>query len=225
MSAIRVKSVVVDYGSGAEQVRALQDVTASFAAAQLACIMGPSGSGKSTLLSVLAGLRRPSSGEVWMLDQRIDHLSPRALADVRRRSVGLVFQHFRLLQHVNVADNLRVAAEVIGIDRAEHLIAAERALDAVGLRQKARRRLTELSGGEKQRVAIARALLGRPAVILADEPTAALDRDNVAGCLDLLRVLAASTGCAVVIVTHDQRVAERCDVLWAMEDGVLARRS
>lgn len=218
---IRAHCVTVTYGSGAERVIALRDVTATFTASRIACIMGPSGSGKSTLLSVLAGLRRPSSGEVWCNEERLDHLSSAALAEVRRRSIGLVFQNFRLLRNLNVVDNLRAAAEIIGLPRAEFGRAAGEALDAVGLSGKQLRPLWELSGGEKQRVSIARALLGSPMVLLADEPTAALDRENGLRCFQLLRSVCERVKCAVVIVTHDTRIAEGCDDLWRLEDGVL----
>lgn len=218
---IRVHEIDVEYGHGVERVAALRRVTATFAPAQVACVMGPSGSGKSTLLSVLGGLRAPSTGEVWLGDQRLDTMTPTELAAVRRRRIGMVFQSFRLLQHLTVIDNLRVAAEVIGIARRLQTEAAKAALALVALGNKSQRQLSELSGGEKQRVAIARAMLGRPAVLLADEPTAALDTENGWRCVELLREQATVGGCAVVLVTHDPRIAERCDTLWRMEDGML----
>lgn len=225
MTVIEVRDLIVNYGLGAERVSALRGVTAAFAPAQVACIMGPSGSGKSTLLSVLAGLRQPSSGEVWVCGRRLDTMTPALLAAARRESIGMVFQNFRLLQHLTVIDNLRVAAEIVGVPRARQVEVSQQALASVRLNDKARRRLSELSGGEKQRVAIARAMLGRPAVLLADEPTAALDTENGRRCFDLLRDQASTAGCAVVVVTHDARIAERSDVFWRMRDGTLTAGS
>ena len=213
--------MTVTYGSGAERVIALRTVTATFAASRVGCIMGPSGSGKSTLLAVLAGLRRPSAGEVWLNNERLDQMSAADLAEMRRRSIGLVFQNFRLLRNLNVVDNVRAAAGIIGIPRADAQSAVGDALEAVGLGGKQFKALWELSGGEKQRVAIARALLGRPSVLLADEPTAALDRESGLRCFGLIRTVCERVRCAVVIVTHDTRIADGCDDLWRLEDGVL----
>ena len=222
---IRASDVTVAYGAGAERVQALRGVSVSFAASQVACIKGPSGSGKSTLLSVLAGLRRPTSGEVWIHDRRLDTLAPSALAEIRRTSIGIVFQNFRLLRSLTVHDNLRVAATISGIPAQEHSTRIREALAAVHLTGKERRQLWQMSGGEKQRVAIARAVLSRPAVLLADEPTTALDKATALECLSLLRSLAADVNCAVVVVTHDPRVANRCDVVWRLEDGIMSEVS
>lgn len=219
---IRAERITVTYGRGVERVVALREASAQFVGGRMACIMGPSGSGKTTLLSVLAGLRRPDKGQVWLHDCRIDTLSAAALADVRRRAVGLVFQNFRLLRNVDVRDNLRAAGEVFGIPRDQQDSAARHALEAVGLSGKEKRSVWELSGGEKQRVAIARAILGSPAAILADEPTASLDGENGRRCSQLLREVCERMKCAVVIVTHDTRLADVCDERWRLDDGTLS---
>lgn len=219
---IRLDGVSVVYGRGPERVHALKEATAEFTAGQIACIVGPSGSGKSTLLALLSGLRLPTTGTVWFDGLRLEQLNEPERAALRRRDVGLIFQGFRLLRHLSVLENLRVAAEILDVPRGEQLERASTALRRVGLSDKGGRSLWELSGGEKQRVAIARAALCRPRLVLADEPTASLDWSNGHNCLELLEELASEA--AVIVVTHDPRVADLAPVLWNLDDGVLTRR-
>ena len=218
----RLEAVRVNYGEGAEQVVAVSGATAHFHSGEIAGVVGPSGSGKSTVLSLLAGLRRPDAGDVWVGDHRLNALRPRELAEIRRQSVRLIFQHFRLLASLKVVENLLIMAEIVGVEPRGRQSLARELLASVGLAGKEQRHLWELSGGEKQRLAIARALIGRPLLILADEPTAALDKDSASAVFDLLAACARTHGCGVVIVTHDPATAARCDVLWRLQYGRIA---
>jgi ABC-type lipoprotein export system ATPase subunit len=215
----------VSYGEGAEQVVAVSDATAHFQSGEIAGVVGPSGSGKSTVLSLLAGLRRPDAGDVWVGEHRLNALAPRQLAEIRRQYVRLIFQQFRLLASLTVVENLLIMAEIVGIEPPARQPLARELLAGVGLAGKEQRHLWELSGGEKQRLAIARALIGRPLLILADEPTASLDRSSASAVFDLLAACARTHACAVVIVTHDLATAAKCDALWRLQYGRIAQET
>jgi putative ABC transport system ATP-binding protein len=180
--------------------------------------MGPSGCGKSTLLHLLGGLDRPTAGEVWLADQRIDQMSERALADLRRSEVGFVFQAFQLMDELTVLENVELPALLAGRSPRSARNRASELLERVGMTQRSGHLPTELSGGQRQRVAIARALANEPAVILADEPTGNLDSAATTDMLRLFDSLRAS-GLTLIIVTHDERVAATADRLISMRDG------
>ena len=206
------------------QVPALASVDATFAPGEATAIMGPSGSGKSTLLHVAALLDPPSSGSVWLDDTCLsasDHsgLDDNARSLVRLRRLGFVHQTYPMVIALTPLENVMLPAEYAGQDRTK---ARERALDLlnrVGLAAHANRDVRTLSGGERQRVAIARALVNRPAVVFADEPTAALDTATGAQVLDLLFAEARASGAALVIATHDAAVAARADHLLRLAGG------
>jgi putative ABC transport system ATP-binding protein len=188
---------------------ALDHVSLTLAAGEVAAIMGPSGSGKSTLLNLVAGLDRPTTGSVRVDGVELTRLGEAALARFRRTKVGLVFQFFNLLDNLTVLDNVAVPAELSGLGRRE---ARRRALDLLGrlgLDGHAGSFPARLSGGQRQRVAVARALVNRPALLLADEPTGALDTRSGERVMDVLRDLNRD-GQTIVLVTHDPRLAERC---------------
>jgi putative ABC transport system ATP-binding protein len=180
--------------------------------------MGPSGCGKSTLLHLLGGLERPTAGEVWLGDQRIDRLSEKALARLRRRSVGFVFQAFHLMDELTAVENVELPALLAGHSPRTARKTATDLLERVGLADRARFLPTALSGGQRQRVAIARALSNDPLVVLADEPTGNLDS---AATLEVLRLFDSlhKAGQTLVIVTHDSRIAAIADRLISMRDG------
>jgi ABC-type lipoprotein export system ATPase subunit len=187
-------------------------------------VMGPSGCGKSTLLHLLGGLERPSGGEVWLEGRRIDELSEKALARIRRHSIGFVFQAFHLMDELTALENVELPALLAG--RSPHA-ARDRAadlLEQVGMTDRADHLPSALSGGQRQRVAIARALSNEPLVVLADEPTGNLDS---AATLDVLRLLDSlrSTGQTLVIVTHDERIAATADRLITMRDGAFVEET
>ena len=216
---IQVRGLTKEHGSGASWVRAVDELDLDVPEGQLLAVMGPSGCGKSTLLHLLGGLERPTAGEVRVAGRRTDNCSERALARLRRRSIGFVFQAFHLVDELTAAENVELPALLAGRSpRAARRRAAE-LLDRVGLDDRARHLPSELSGGQQQRVAIARALANEPQVVLADEPTGNLD---TAATHDVLRIFAElrTAGQTLVVVTHDERVAATADRLISMRDGM-----
>ena len=216
---LQIRGVFKNHGRGQGLVRAVDGVDLDVPAGQMLAVMGPSGCGKSTLLHLLGGLERPTDGEVWLAGRRIDTLSERALARLRRRSVGFVFQAFHLVEELSAAENVELPALLAGSSPRAARRRAAVLLERVGLADRARHLPWELSGGQRQRVAIARALANEPLVLLADEPTGNLD---TAATLDVLRLFAdlRAAGQTVVIVTHDERVAASADRLVSMRDGM-----
>jgi putative ABC transport system ATP-binding protein len=204
-------------GSGAQQ--ALAGVTLTIPTGQFVAIMGPSGSGKSTLLNLIAGLDRPSGGQVIVDGINVGSLSETALARYRRQRLGFVFQFFNLLNQLTVLDNVLIPAQLAGVRTAVARARATELLAELGIADKAREYPARLSGGQRQRVAIARALVNSPAVILADEPTGALDSRSGDAVMDLL-VQLHQRGQTVVMVTHDTRLAaSRADRIVSLRDG------
>jgi putative ABC transport system ATP-binding protein len=218
-AAVRARGLVKDHGQGQGRVRAVDEVDLEVPEGQMLAVMGSSGCGKSTLLHLLGGLERPSDGEVWLAGRRIDTLSERALARLRRRSVGFVFQAFHLVEELSATENVELPALLAGRSRRQARRRAGLLLERVGLADRARHLPSQLSGGQRQRVAIARALVNEPLVVLADEPTGNLD---TAATLDVLRIFGdlRSAGQTLVIVTHDERVAATADRLISMRDGM-----
>ncbi|MEU8306133.1 ABC transporter ATP-binding protein [Actinomadura sp. NPDC048955] len=217
-AVLRVRGLCKEHGEGQGLVRAVDEVDLDVPAGQSLAVMGPSGCGKSTLLHLLGGLERPTRGEAWVAGQRIDRLSERALARLRRRSVGFVFQAFHLVEELSAAENVELPALLAGRSPRAARRRASALLEQMGLGGRARHLPWQLSGGQRQRVAIARAMANEPLVLLADEPTGNLD---TAATLDVLRLFEdlRSAGQTLVIVTHDERVAATADRLVSMRDG------
>ncbi|GAA2338785.1 ABC transporter ATP-binding protein [Streptomyces cuspidosporus] len=209
------------YGEDESLVRAVEEVCLDVPAGQTLAVTGPSGCGKSTLLQLLGGLDRPTDGEVWLGGRRIDHLGERALARLRRRAVGFVFQAYHLMDELTAAENVQLPALLAGASPRAARVRATRLLARVGLADRARHLPSELSGGQRQRVAIARALVNKPLVVLADEPTGNLDSAATREILRLFEELRAA-GQTLVMVTHDERVAAMADRVISMRDGTLA---
>jgi putative ABC transport system ATP-binding protein len=221
---LRTRGLGKEYGQGEGLVRALDAVDLELAPGETLAVMGPSGCGKSTLLHLLGGLERPSAGEVWLEGHRIDGLSEKGLARLRRQAIGFVFQAFHLVEELTAAENVELPALLAGCPpRAARRRAAE-LLEQVGLTDRTGHLPSELSGGQRQRVAIARALSNEPLVVLADEPTGNLDS---ATTLDVLRLLDSlrSAGQTLLIVTHDARIAATADRLLSMRDGALVEET
>jgi putative ABC transport system ATP-binding protein len=219
---IEVRDLTKTYAEGAAASRALNGVDLDIYPRQVTLLMGPSGSGKTTLVSIMGCILRPTSGSVKLAGREVTRLSEKQLPAVRLRHIGFVFQGFNLFPTLTAVENVEVALELKRVPRAERRMRAGALLDEVGLNDKHNAYPADLSGGQKQRVAIARALAGDPDVILADEPTAALDRDSGRTVLDMLRTLAHDRGRAVVIVTHDGRTLDYADRIVDIEDGRIA---
>jgi putative ABC transport system ATP-binding protein len=216
-AAARAERVSKHYGDGDAAVRALDDVSVSLQAGQFTAIMGPSGSGKSTLLHVLAGLDRPSSGEVYLGDTEITSLSDRRLTLLRRDQIGFIFQSFNLLPTLTAAENIELPIRIAG--RKPDPLWVRSIVETVGLAERLEHRPSELSGGQQQRVAAARALASRPQVVFADEPTGALDSRSGAELLGFLAGAVRELGQTVVMVTHDPVAAGYADRVLFLADG------
>src|SRR5215470_13759511 len=206
------------FGRDAGLVRAVDGVDLDVAAGETVAVTGPSGCGKSTLLHLLGGLDRPSAGEIWLAGHRLDQLSERALARLRRDALGFVFQAFHLMEELNVVENVELPALLAGRSARWSRRRASALLEQVGLADRAPNLPPQLSGGQRQRVAIARALVGDPRVVLADEPTGNLDSEATLDVLRLFESLHAA-GQTLVIVTHDSRIAATADRMISMRDG------
>jgi putative ABC transport system ATP-binding protein len=221
---LRTRGLSRHYGRGAATARALDGVDLDVDPGETVAVMGPSGCGKSTLLHLLGGLDRPSAGEVWLAGRRIDGLSEKALARLRRDGVGFVFQAFHLMDELTAVENVELPALLAGCPARTARSRAADLLERVGLGDRADRLPSALSGGERQRVAIARALANEPTVVLADEPTGNLDS---AATMDVLRLLdrLRAGGQTLVVVTHDARVAATADRLITMRDGAFVEQT
>ncbi len=217
--AISVRNLTKIYAQGDAATRALDEVTLDIDEGELVILMGPSGSGKTTLLSAVGCLLKPTSGSVRLLGQEVTNLSESELPKIRLERVGFVFQGFNLFPTLTSAQNVALALDLKGTGRRAAGSRAIELLDQVGLKAKRDAYPADLSGGQKQRVAIARALALEPPIILADEPTAALDSQAGLTVIRLLRDLAREKGRAVVIVSHDDRILGFADRIVRIEDG------
>jgi putative ABC transport system ATP-binding protein len=217
LPVLEMESVVKVYDSDPPVV-ALDHVDLTVSFGELAAIVGPSGSGKTTLLHVMGTLDRPTSGTVRITGVDVQSLSERSLAALRATRIGFVFQNFYLAEHESVLENVADGLLYAGVGTADRRRAAAEALDRVGLAHRARFDPTRISGGERQRVAIARALVGRPAIVLADEPTGNLDSTAGSAIVALLEELNAE-GATILVITHDQSLAERLPRQVRMLDG------
>jgi putative ABC transport system ATP-binding protein len=200
-------------------VTAVDRVSLEVPERQFVAVMGRSGSGKSTLLNLIAGIDRPSGGEIWVGEQELSTLDDDALTRLRREQLGIVFQFFNLLTTLDARENVALPLLLEGVSEREAFARADELIEAVGLTARARSRPATLSGGELQRAAIARALIHRPALLLADEPTGNLDSRSAAAVLGLIRDLAAERGAAVILVTHSAEAAAGAERVLEMSDG------
>ncbi len=221
MELLRIEHLTKVYGSGENEVRALDDVSFSVPKGQFLAIIGPSGSGKSTLLHILGGVDRPTSGTVWVDGQDVYAQNEEQLAIFRRRQVGLVYQFYNLIPVLNVTENmtlpLRMDGRKVNPQRLAEMV------EILGLRGRERHLPNQLSGGQQQRVSIGRALMNTPAVMLADEPTGNLDSKNSQEIVELLRLSNQKYGQTLIIITHDENIALQADRIIAIEDGRITR--
>jgi putative ABC transport system ATP-binding protein len=218
--AARAVNVTKLYGAGDATVAALDDVSVALDRGRFTAIMGPSGSGKSTLLHVLAGLDRPTSGEVYLGDTEITSLRDKKLTTLRRDRIGFIFQSFNLLPTLTAAENIVLPMRIAGRKPDPDWVAS--IVDTVGLTDRLEHRPAQLSGGQQQRVAAARALASRPEIVFADEPTGALDSRSGSELLGFLRSAVDELGQTVVMVTHDPKAACYADRVLFLADGRIA---
>ncbi|HEY7429244.1 MAG TPA: ABC transporter ATP-binding protein [Streptosporangiaceae bacterium] len=218
MSVLEMRRVSRAYGQGAAEVHALQEVSLKVDAGTMVAVMGPSGSGKSTLLTIAGSLEEASSGEVLVCGEELSKLSRNARARLRRRSIGYVFQDFNLLPGLTAAENVALPLELDGLPARKARKAAAKILDELGLGDRAEHFPDQLSGGERQRVSIARAVVGEHQLLLADEPSGALDSVNGEAVMRLIHA-ACKRGLAAVVVTHDAQLASWADRVVFLRDG------
>jgi len=219
MTAVRCVDLCKTYRQGEEDIKALDHVNIEITEGGFVCLSAPSGGGKTTLLNAIGGLDRPDSGEVYVSGRRIDNLSKGELAELRLRHIGFVFQAFNLIPVLTARENVEFVMQVQGVPNRERQQKAIEILEEVGLAGLEDRRPADMSGGQQQRVAVARAIVSRPALVLADEPTANLDSKTSDGLMELFRELNDHHGTTFVIATHDKRVMSYAKRLVRMLDG------
>ena len=219
MSAVRCIDLCKTYRQGDQDIKALDHVSIEILPGGFVCLSAPSGGGKTTLLNAIGGLDKPDSGEVWIAGQRIDNLSKGELADLRLRQIGFVFQAYNLIPVLTARENVEFVMQVQGLSAAERHERSAAILAEVGLSGLEHRRPAEMSGGQQQRVAVARAIVSKPALVLADEPTANLDSKTSDDLMELFVELNEKHGTTFVIATHDQRVMSYAKRLIRMLDG------
>jgi putative ABC transport system ATP-binding protein len=221
--AIETRKLRKVYGEGNTEVIAMQDASVSVRQGEVVALLGPSGSGKSTFLTAIGLINPPTSGQIWIGGELVMD-GPDSQTDVRafrRKHIGFVFQKSNLIDFLNARENVQIAMELNGLS---HRAAGKRAqdlLDSLGVGDRANHEVSMLSGGQQQRVAVARALANHPSVLLADEPTAALDSHRGRQVMELFRDVARQHGAGVIVVTHDHRTLDVFDTIYEMEDGVI----
>jgi putative ABC transport system ATP-binding protein len=219
MVAVRCVDLCKTYRQGDQDIKALDHVSIQIAEGGFVCLSAPSGGGKTTLLNAIGGLDIPDSGEVYVAGQRIDNLSKGQLAELRLRQIGFVFQAYNLIPVLTARENVEFVMQVQGVSAADREDKSSAILEEVGLAGLEDRRPAEMSGGQQQRVAVARAIASRPALVLADEPTANLDSKTADGLMELFTQLNEHHNTTFVIATHDQRVMAYARRLIRMLDG------
>ena len=218
---LQMRDICKDYPMGKTVTRVLKNVNLDVNEGDYLAIMGPSGSGKTTLMNLIGCLDVPTSGSYLLGDREITKCSGKELADVRNKEIGFVFQSFHLLPKLTALDNVALPLLYGGVKKAERLERARAALETVGLADRIDHRPDQLSGGQCQRVAIARAIVGKPRLLLADEPTGALDSASGAQVMELFRQLHAG-GSTIIMITHDRGIAHHADTIMTIKDGILS---
>jgi putative ABC transport system ATP-binding protein len=225
MEVVKIENVTRVYQVGKIETQALRGVTLSIESGEFTALVGPSGSGKTTLLQMIGCLDQPTSGQVIINDKNVTKLNRNQRADMRRGSIGFIFQFFALIPTLNAYENVEMPLLLNGHSASERRERVMELLKAVDLVDRANNRPDQLSGGQQQRVAIARALAPKPALVLADEPTANLDTANGHQVMDIMKKLNKETGVTFVFATHDPRVISYADRIVTLEDGLIAKDS
>ena len=221
MEILRVENLTKIYGSGENEVRALDGVSFSVEKGEFLAIIGPSGSGKSTLIHILGGVDRPTGGKVWLNGQDVYAQNEEQLAIFRRREVGLIYQFYNLIPVLNAEENMTLPVLLDG--RPVNSERVEELLKTLGLSDRRRSLPNQLSGGQQQRVSIGRALMNAPSIVLADEPTGNLDSKNSQEIVGLLRESNLKYGQTLIVITHDENIALQADRIISIEDGRITR--
>lgn len=217
---LQLNHVYKNYSRGKTEVPVLKDICLEVEQGEYLAIMGPSGSGKTTLMNLIGCLDVPTQGEYFLDGQQIGALSDNALAEIRNKKIGFVFQNFYLLPKMSALDNVALPLLYAGVPQKERRERAAKALTAVGLEERMQFMPNQLSGGQCQRVAIARAMVGEPQILLADEPTGALDSASGEQIMEIFRQL-SDKGMTIIMITHEQSVADRADKIYRIRDGML----
>lgn len=217
---LKLEDVSKKYRQGNLEVPALSHVNFEMEEGEYTAVMGPSGSGKSTLMNLIGCLDQVTEGEIYLDGRPLSHCTDDEMAEIRLNEIGFIFQSFQLLPHESAAENVALPLTYAGIPRSERLRRAEEMLGRVGLSERAGFRPNQLSGGQKQRVAIARAMINHPKILLADEPTGALDSASGAQIMELFREL-NEEGVTILMITHDAAIAQHADKIAMIRDGVL----
>jgi putative ABC transport system ATP-binding protein len=218
---VTLRNVTKSYVRGKQKVEVLHGVDLTIETGEFLALMGPSGSGKTTLLNLVAGLDQPTGGEVLVAGDRIDQLSRGSLSDWRARHIGFIFQFYNLLPVLTAEANVEVPLLLTNLSKSERRRRVQLALELVGLAERARHKPNELSGGQQQRVAIARAIVSDPTLLVCDEPTGDLDRQNAEEIMNLLQALNRSQNKTIVMVTHDPKAAEYASRELHLDKGLL----
>lgn len=219
MGIIEIKNVRKVYRMGEEKVVALDNITFSIEQGEFCCLLGTSGSGKTTLLNLMAGLEKPTKGEIKIKDKHVEKMSEKQLAVFRRNHVGFVFQSYNLLPTLTALENVSLPLIFKGISKSRREKRAEEMLRAVGLEKRLKHKPNQMSGGQQQRVSIARAFIGNPEIVFADEPTGNLDTKTTKEVMDLITTMARNNKQTLIIVTHDVDIAEYADKIIHVRDG------
>jgi len=223
LQIIQLKNISRSYKNGQVLIEALKDINLSIEEGEFVSIMGPSGSGKSTLLNILGCLDKPTSGTYEIAGRRVEKMGDNQLADIRNQLLGFVFQSFHLLPDLNALENVELPLIYRGLGGKERRKRSIEALKSVGLEKRIYHRPSQLSGGEQQRVAIARAIVGNPKVILADEPTGALDSKTSETIMEIFQELNKERGITIVQVTHEKNIAQYGKRIYHLLDGKIER--
>lgn len=216
---IELEAITKTFSNGPEKVDVLKNIHLTIEEGEFVAIMGPSGSGKSTLMNIIGFLDRPSSGNYFLNGKEMKNMTDQELARIRNRTIGFVFQQFHLLPRLTALKNVELPLIYAGVKKRERLERAKEALEKVGLAERIDYLPNKLSGGQKQRVAIARAIVNHPQIILADEPTGALDSKTSAQIMELFTKLNREEGTTIVVVTHERGVAAYADRIVTVRDG------
>lgn len=219
MGFIEIKNVRKVYRMGEEKVIALDNVNFTIEQGEFCCLLGTSGSGKSTLLNLMAGLEKPTKGEIKIKDKHVEKMSEKQLAVFRRNHVGFVFQSYNLLPTLTALENVSLPLIFKGISKSIREKKAAEMLKAVGLEKRLKHKPSQMSGGQQQRVSIARAFIGKPEIVFADEPTGNLDTKTTREVMELITTMARKNKQTLIIVTHDVEIAEYADKIIHVRDG------